>query len=379
MIEFKAECGHTVRARDEDGGGVVRCSYCGKPANVPEGSGDDLDFLFNDVEQDANEPKRAKRRRGKSKRAAKGMGGPGEFNPFAVVLRLCYAALLIIIVLVVGQWFVIPLFQEGGVAKRTSGSEKTGRGIVDAPGEDPGSSKATSGRKRQARPGTLYAGSTPAGARIFCIKADEAPPEGRIHRARNVTTCANEICKARGYGVFVVEVAIPVRHPDLRLGPGYLDFRRRLKNATKDKLRQQAAEEYFIPDGSVLLVDRAEGQEYIVRQYRNIELRRDRATVVNALFLPRIPRASGRGYSIDELIKDAFIPVGEKYAFNVADVTSELQSIYEIDQPERDAIVEALRRIGAISFATDDGKTRLFKIDPQNGWLAVDEIADPRR
>ncbi|MCH9002481.1 MAG: RidA family protein, partial [Planctomycetes bacterium] len=282
-------------------------------------------------------------------------------------------------VLGVGNQFVIPLFQKGGVAKRTSGSEKTGRGIVDAPGEDPGSSKATSGRKRQARPGTLYAGSTPAGARIFCIKANEAPPEGRIHRARNVTTCANEICKPRGYGVFVVEVAIPVRHPELRLGPGYLDFRRKLKNATKDKLRQQAAEEYFIPDGSVLLVDRAEGQEYIVRQYRNIELRRDRATVVNALFLPRIPRASGRGYSIDELIKDAFIPVGEKYAFNVADVTSELQSIYEIDQPERDAIVEALRRIGAISFTTYDGKTRLFKIDPQTGWLAVDEITDPIR
>lgn len=376
MIEFKAECGHTVRARDEDGGGVVRCSYCGKPANVPEGSGDDLDFLFNDVEQDANEPKRAKRRRGKSKRAAKGKGGPGEFNPFAVVLRLCYVALLIIIVLVVGQWFVIPLFQEGGVSDRTSGPDDSDRGIVDASGR---TRKPRKPRILEARPGTLYAGSTPAGARIFCIKVNEAPPEGRIHRARNVTTCANEICKARGYGVFVVEVAIPVRHPDLRLGPGYLDFRRRLKNATKDKLRQRAAEDYFIPDGSVLLVDRAEGQEYIVRQYRNIELRRDRATVVNALFLPRIPRASGRGYSIDELIKDAFIPVGEKYAFNVADVTSELQSIYEIDQPERDAIVEALRRIGAISFATDDGKTRLFKIDPQNGWLAVDEIADPGR
>ncbi len=173
-------------------------------------------------------------------------------------------------------------------------------------------------------------------------------------------------------------MAIPVRHPELRLGPGYLEFRRKLKNATKDRARQAAAEEYFIPDGSDLLVDRAGGQEYIVRQYRNIERRKDRATVVNALFLPRIPRASGRGYSIDALIKDAFIPVGERYAFNVGDVTSELQSIYEIDQPERGAIVEALRRVGAISYA-HDGKTRLFKIDPQRGWLAVDEIADPIR
>jgi translation initiation factor IF-2 len=35
MIEFKAECGHTVRAKNEDAGQAVRCSYCGKAAKVP--------------------------------------------------------------------------------------------------------------------------------------------------------------------------------------------------------------------------------------------------------------------------------------------------------------------------------------------------------
>ena len=176
-----------------------------------------------------------------------------------------------------------------------------------------------------------------------------------------------------------MEVAIPVRHPQLRLGPGYLDFRLKLNNATKDKIRQQVAEEYFIPDGSIMLVDRAEGQEYIVRQYRNVERRKDRATAVRALFLPRIPLTSGRGYSVDALVKDAFIPEGKRYEFNVGDVSSELKSIYKIDQPERDAIVEALRRVGAISYETNIGKTWLFKIDPQNGWLAVNEIANPMR
>ena len=376
MIEFKAECGHTVRARDEDGGGVVRCSYCGKPANVPEGSGDDLDFLFNDVEQDANEPKRAKRRRGKSKRAAKGKGGPGEFNPFAVVLRLCYVALLIIIVLVVGQWFVIPLFQEGGVSDRTSGPDDSDRGIVDASGR---TRKPRKPRILEARPGTLYAGSTPAGARIFCIKVNEAPPEGRIHRVRNVTTCANEICKPpRGYGVFVVEVAIPVRDSQLRLFPGFNKFRRKLRDTSKEKERQRMAEEYFIPDGSVVLVDRVGGQEYIVRQYRQERLK-DRATAVRALFLPRIPKASGRGYSIDALIKDAFIPEGNAHEFDVADVSDELKSFFNIEQPERDAIVEALRRIGVISYVTPDGRTNLFEIDVENGMLGDKVITDPGR
>ncbi len=80
MIEFKADCGHTVRARDEDGGGVVRCSYCGKPAPVPENNADDLDFLFTDVEQDGTDGKPGKKRRGRTARAPKRKKAPGEFN-----------------------------------------------------------------------------------------------------------------------------------------------------------------------------------------------------------------------------------------------------------------------------------------------------------
>ncbi|MCH8148923.1 MAG: hypothetical protein IH987_13240 [Planctomycetes bacterium] len=360
MIEFKADCGHTVRARDEDGGGVVRCSYCGKPANVPEGGGDDLDFLFNDVEQNSGESKRGKRRRGKSKRAAKRIGARGEFNPFAVVLRLCYAALLIIIVVVVGNQFVIPLFQKGGVQKRTTGPVDLDQANVDGRRRPRGASKP----REKLRPGTLYVNSTPAGSgvRIFCIEAGKAPTEGRIHRAQGVTICMNGVCKPRGHGMFIVEVAIPVRHPDLRLGPRFNDFRRKLRDASKEKDRHQAANEYFIPDDSVLLVDTDGSQQYFVRQYRQ-ERRRDRGTAVRALFLPRIPKESGRGYSVDKLIRGAFIPEGNQNEFDVADVSDELKDFFKIEQPERDAIVEALRRIGVISYRTPDGKTTLFEID----------------
>ncbi len=378
MIEFKAECGHTVRARDEDGGGVVRCSYCGKPANVPEGSADDLDFLFNDVEQDSNDSKRGKRRWRKSRGAATRKRARGQFNPFAVVLRFCYAALLIIIVVVVGDQFVIPLFREGGVANRSS----TPGGRDDVSGgssrDARGSPDVRRGRTSKPRPGVLLASSFPPGARIFCIKAEDAPPEGRIHREKKVTTCVNEICKLSGYGVFVVEVAIPVRDSQLRLFPGFNNFRRKLRDTSKVKERQRMAEEYFIPDGSVVLVDRVGGQEYIVRQYRQERLK-DRATAVRALFLPRIPKAAGRGYSIDALIKDAFIPEGNAHEFDVADVSDELKSFFNIEQPERDAIVEALRRIGVISYVTPDGRTNLFEIDVENGMLGDKVITDPGR
>lgn len=360
MIEFKADCGHTVRARDEDGGGVVRCSYCGKPANVPEGSGGDLDFLFNDVEQNSDESKRGKRRRGKSKRAAKRIGARGEFNPFAVVLRLCYAALLIIIVVVVGNQFVVPLFEKGGVQKRMTGPAGSDQTDVDGPSVPKGRLKP----RQKLRPGTLYVDSTPSGAgvRIFCLEVGKALIEGRIHRTKGVTLCMNGVCKPSRYGMYIVEVAIPVRHPDLRLGPKFYDFRRRLRNASKDKDRRQAANEYFIPDDSVLLVDTDGNQQYFVRQYRR-ERRRDRGTAVRALFLPRISKDSGRGYSVEKLIRGAFIPEGNQYEFDVADVSDELKDFFKIEQPERDAIIEALRRIGVISYRTPDGKTTLFEID----------------
>ena len=69
MIEFKAECGHTVRARDEDAGGVIRCSYCGRNAKVPDNLDSDLDFLFQDLDQSA-QPVAERRRGGGSGSAA---------------------------------------------------------------------------------------------------------------------------------------------------------------------------------------------------------------------------------------------------------------------------------------------------------------------
>jgi len=63
MIVFKAECGHTVRAKDEDAGGVVRCSYCGRNAKVPETDDTSLDLLLGEIEQTGTPVEERKRRR----------------------------------------------------------------------------------------------------------------------------------------------------------------------------------------------------------------------------------------------------------------------------------------------------------------------------
>jgi len=378
MIEFKADCGHTVRARDEDGGGVVRCSYCGKPASVPENNADDLDFLFTDVEQGGVDGKPGKKRRGRAPRAPKRKKAPSEFNPFAVVLRLCYAALLIIIVLVVGQKFIIPLFKDDGIASRESRRTLT---EDDAPTRrsprDSKEPKRLLGWTKRAAAGVLYAESVPVGAVISCIKADKAPPQGPISGERDAVRCLSGVCKPRGDGIFVVEVALPVVHPELKHAPGYYDFRRELRDAKSDKERNKAAERFFIPDGSELFVMEDRGQTMIVRQYRDVELRPDRPTAIRSLFLPRIPRDSGRGFSIDTLVHDEFIPTGKNYLFDEEMVRADLKNLYDISAPDCDALVVALHRIGSIPFRTPNGKTRLFSIDVQKGWLADAEIIDP--
>ncbi|MCH7702690.1 MAG: hypothetical protein IID37_13490, partial [Planctomycetes bacterium] len=116
MIEFKAECGHTVRAKDDDGGKVVRCSYCGRDARVPEQQDEvdgDLDFLFRDVEQsaesEAQSPGRRRSRRRSRSRAPFSAYSADRFNPLAVALKMVYVAVILIVVIFVGKKFIYPL------------------------------------------------------------------------------------------------------------------------------------------------------------------------------------------------------------------------------------------------------------------------------
>ena len=211
MIEFKAECGHTVRARDEDAGGVVRCSYCGKPANVPEETGDELDFLFNDIDQPDELP-RSRRKRGRKKARTKRARAPGAFNPFAVVLKLCYAALLIAIVIFVGRKFVKPLFEPGGITKRGETDDRRLEQLEpEEPRETVQGAPAAPGLIDREHLGVLYVSSTPPGARVYVLEAAAAPAKGPIHAEPGAKSFrANQRCPYHLQdGEYVVDVALP--------------------------------------------------------------------------------------------------------------------------------------------------------------------------
>ncbi|MFQ5413564.1 MAG: hypothetical protein ACE5E6_03800 [Phycisphaerae bacterium] len=197
MIEFKAECGHTVRARDEDAGKVVRCSYCGRGAEVPADREDDLDFLFHEVDR-AGAP-------------AASVGGPRgggalartrrsrlSFNPFSVALKMGYAAVLIMIVVVTAKLVVIPLFAQSG-----------GRGVsTRKPAEvvPRRRDRRTRSDRRGSRLGLLsrpsdkglFVSSVPAGASVYCAR------EASVSDATAVSLLAGcKVGRIRSFRMFV--------------------------------------------------------------------------------------------------------------------------------------------------------------------------------
>jgi hypothetical protein len=374
MIEFKAECGHTVRARDEEAGGVVRCSYCGRNAGVPESANADLDFLFNEVQQTA-EPvtggRRRKRRREKPL-FARGKKPPGEFNPFALVLRLCYAAALIIIVVVVARKFVMPLFDEQKRAAIFSSGAKP-------PARDDASSKAPGRTRgsglRDTRVTGLYVGSMPTGAAVYCVDESKAPATGRIHQVPGcIQLRTNGECPHPADGSYIVEVAFPWNDPNLNSYPNYFEFRKQLEPASHEQ-RKRLADEYFIPDeASAVFVDQAEDQIYIVRQYRSVTVRQGQSKGVRALFLPRIRGGEPRTFAIEPLVTE-YIPNVKTYEFDEKHVRNEL-AYYGVADADQQFVLEALSRIGLIPYMTADRRVRLFKIGIQDGVFATRVIRE---
>jgi len=370
MIEFKAECGHTVRAKDEDAGGVVRCSYCGKTANVPDPQGDELDFLFSDVPtQNENQP----RRRSKKKKKTASKRKPGDINPFAIVLRMCYAALLLIIVLVVGKKFVIPLFEEGGIQQIVTQQQQK-----KPEPQKPTRTPRNPTTKPAARPGlisrnkypNLYAYSTPPGASIYSVQSNRAPDKGPIFDT-NECQRLDGSGKRRDLsdGSYVIEVVFPWNDRNLTTFPGYNDFRRSLQDADKAH-RNALIKQYFIPDEATdFFVHEIDGQFYLVRQYRDVTIRNRRSRGVRALFLPRIQIEGANGFSVEALV-NYFIPADVNYSFDKEYVRSEL-NFYDVNETDQLYVLKTLTRIGIIPYYTPDGKLRLFKIDIDDGRFAA--------
>jgi hypothetical protein len=377
MIEFKAECGHTVRARDQDAGKAVQCSYCGKTANVPDdlGEKDGLEFLLSEVERAAEKeggPAPKKKRR-------KGSWGARrrDFDPFGFSLKLIYIAALFIVVFVVSKKLILPWFNQEGALRRVVGtpSKPPEEPVIEAPSNDRVRRLGLRTLAEDAR--GLFVSSTPAGAMAYYVPAADAPSSGRIAADPR----CNQLTGARPVGVpageYVIEVAMDWNDPAFSGYPGYWEFHETIEGG-HDRECSKALAEAFIPDGeSALFLDRTRGRMHIVRQYRNVLVYEGQCTSVRALFLPRLDKPDGTGFSLERLIDGGFLPSGRLYNFDTEHARKGLAH-YGVPEDEQQFILAVLERIGVAPCATRDKGMRLFSIGINTGSFSAPLIPDKR-
>jgi hypothetical protein len=133
-------------------------------------------------------------------------------------------------------------------------------------------------------------------------------------------------------------------------------------------------ENYFLPDeASAVFFDQTEEQKYIVRQYRDVEIRDGRSAGVRGLFLPRLPAADGR-FSIEELVVN-YLPETVNYTFDEQYVRDELD-YYGVSAEDQPWILKALSRIGVIPYVAPNKRTLIFKIGIEDGSFATRVIRE---
>jgi hypothetical protein len=386
MIEFKGECGHTVRAKDQDAGKLVRCSYCGKMSKVPESHSDDLDFLLTEVDRAASAstaapaaPRRKRRRNPRSSPGPYGAVARRPFNPFPLALKMGYLAVLVILVYFVVSMYLLPLFEnpERGPKDR---SQKHGiNQPAGQPSVKPGASRPIAGSRsgllRLDGSGGLYVSATPTGSRVLVAPSSGSPAKGRVVDASGCrTVSADEQLTDLPEGQYVVEIVLVWNDPELKRYPNYNEFRRGIEQGG-DSERRKLMTQYFLPDdASAVFVDQGRDQVlYLVRQYRDVEVRRSRWSSVRGMFLPRIARREGRGFSIEHL--RGYMSQEDNYSFNEQDVRDEL-AYYQVPDTDRQFVIDVLKRLGQVPYVTPDGRMRLFKIRIEDGRFAAPELRE---
>ncbi len=380
MIEFKAECGHTVRARDEDAGSSVRCSYCGRTANVPQDQDEGLDLLLRESDLTARAPLHipAPRKRflggwfRRSDRAA-------PFDPWPIIMRMIYFAVLVSVIVVITTKFVLPMFEpRGPKSPTTAAAVPSDTGSIRRPrhvdSADPARTSDRGYVHRQLLSGLLVL-SVPSGATAYVVPADNAPSVGRVNKAGNAVVCKTGTSVPRlGDGNYVVEIAMPWNDPGLKRYADYTDFRREVERSSQNQ-RQNLVERYFIPDeAGTVLFDETEEQKFIVRQYRNVEVQEGRSSGVRALFLPRIRQGDEPGFQIEPLVVQ-YIPDVTTFVFDEKDAIDELE-YYGVAPGDRPWMIKALSRMGIVPYITANRRTIVFKVGLEDGLFSAKVVRE---
>lgn len=377
MIEFKGECGHTIRAKDDDAGKVVRCSYCGREAQVPEEE-DELDFLLTEVERTGDfDPPRTKRR---AKPRPVGVPPPPirsrrEFNPFSVALKMCYAALIITVLIVVGKGVykqVVVGPSPSGKEAAVKPSQDAGAAPAPAPGVRDTPARGLLATRLNLNQNGIYVASVPRGAEVYVRDAGRTSsnPLWKEHSYRCQAGEAGAALEM-GAGNYDVAVTLQLTDPGLRNLPGYTELREAIEDPTDKNPADEKLARYFIPHGqkSVSLGTLSDQSRIIVMHY-NVDVDQKSWTPCTALFLPAETPLS-------DLMN--YLPKGAAFGFDEDTVRGEL-SIKKVPGEEQKFIVDALHQVGMIPYRKDARSPyQLFFIRLVEGTVSSRPVPEPKK
>jgi hypothetical protein len=374
MIEFKGQCGHIIRARDEDAGKVVRCPYCGRDAAVAAPAGDEAGALLDAVERtghfDAVATRQGQKqaRTNQKRKAATGENGDkrpanAPLDPFAVTMKMIYVAAIVIVVAVAWKYGSMAVNKLKNAPLITGGTPKPSTVPVSGPSATTAPSDSKFGllseRLNPDQEG-VYVSSVPAGAMVFSVPraGGDASMVEDASADRNMET--NHPLRLTP-GRHSVAIAVRVNHPALMELPGYAEVRRKIESDEFDS--RLLLNSFFVPDRATdSRVMRVRGLRHIVRAYE-VDVPARTWMPVTALFLPREKLTA----ILPHLSRTA------AYGFDEPQVRSEL-GFYGVPPAEQADVLDALRRLGKVSYQTEaDGPYRLFQINLRDGALISEE------
>lgn len=339
MIEFKADCGHTIRARAEDAGKVVSCAYCGKRVTVPAPEDPAFEQLLTEAFPEPAAP-------GGGGLPA-WLGGRGQFNP----VRIARTALVLVVALSV---LIIVVKRVG---REILGPTKSPAPAPTAEGPGP---QSGAGVSPAAPTGTrdLYDSLNPAKTGVFahCVPSPAlvyVSPYYRSESDQQVVADPDEALTRREYlrgesvplqielppGTYWVSFVVEPTNPAYR---EHLDVEtyRRMRRVIQPERREQAERfvaEFFVRDEAerCTVTDVFGGGLRIVKHYR-VHVPVAGWTPVIALFTPE-------GLEPVEFLTW----LGDTNGFRVdRDVAYMEMSIFDVPELARDFGYRALRKIG---------------------------------
>lgn len=395
MIEFQADCGHTIQAPDQAAGKIVKCAYCGREVEAPQREDQDPDILFQEVNlQELADGEKTmagaagiRMIQGRQKKAKSAPAKEEILQTGNRILRISLMAVFGVIcvgVLALVTKSVLNLTRgPAGVARQESQIATGTQPVPDSPRNNlretspldqttstaagaPAPKRVTStpgGRINHSfAPGSqgIFVEAFNKAARVY-VRARTSPDDSTFGADDSDFLGTGTTKIPLSPGRYRVAVTLDISDPLLAELPGYDDVRAGLEFGN-DVL---AAEQFFARDTSteLVLIDEIEVQDRLARYY-DVDVEPGVWALVSSLYLPG-------GDSIGAVL--AHLPTMALYHFDQEAIRQEM-SASGVPAGEFSFVLDMLTRAGQVAYPVSDTNYRVFEIDVRDGSFRTRQL-----